>query len=360
MAKMSEERKARYAALDKPFMDMKDKELEAWVREAMDNGVALSAVHSDSRKHTGYFQAPTVEDAAGLDIAFIGIPWEYTAYGTGGTKHGPGALRKYSNYNYGFVHDVTGNAPMMQCKVGDFGDVLFSKSDIDTRLVDIEKKFDEAAAAGAYTIGIGGEHTSTYSILKALSRHHDDEAFGMIHIDAHGDTMAGYGGDKINDGSCFRYGIIEGAIDPERTVSIGIRNSYSKMLWEFSNDAGITTITGQEVHEKGTQYIIDMTREIIGTEKAYFTFDSDGLCASSMMGTTNPELFGLTHFQARDLILGCRGLDIVGADYMELNPLRDPTGYSTLVSTVMVWELMCLLADAREAKMGRKNPTSWS
>lgn len=121
----------------------------------------------------------------------------------------------------------------------------------------------------------------------------------------------------------------------------------------------MTVITGQELHEKGSQYVLDKIREIVGSSKTYFTFDSDGLCASAMYGTTNPELFGITPWQARDIILGSRGLDIIGVDYMEHNPTKDPTGYSTLVSTMMCFELLCLLADSREASTGHRNPTTW-
>ena len=105
-----------------------------------------------------------------------------------------------------------------------------------------------------------------------------------------------------------------------------------------------TYYPGQKVHDRS---------------KTYFTFDSDGLCASNMYGTTNPELFGITPWQARDIILGCRGLDIIGVDYMEHNPTKDASGYSTLVSTMMCFELLRLLADSREASTGRRTPTTW-
>jgi len=91
----------------------------------------------------------------------------------------------------------------------------------------------------------------------------------------------------------------------------------------------------------------------------YLTVDSDALCAAYMYGTTNPELWGMTAWQAREIMLGCRGLNIIGCDFMEHNPVKDPSGYATLVSNMMCFELLALLADSREAATGRKNPTTW-
>lgn len=358
MAKVSQERLARYREMDRELFQVQDPELREWITMAMSRGLRLGTQQSP-RKHTGFFQTPFAESANSKDIAFIGIPMDINAMGTGGTRHGPQAIRQQSMIDCGMMHDVTENIPLMQCDTVDLGDVIFSRTDLETRLDDIYRTFKAAAEAGAYTFGVGGEHTSTYAILKALSEVHDD-SFALIHFDAHGDTMPSFEGDRVNDGSCLRYGVLEGSIDPEKTIQVGIRNSYSKLIWDFSHETGMTVITGQELHEKGSQYVIDKIREIVGKDKTYFTFDSDGLCASYMYGTTNPELWGITAWQARDIMLGCRGLNIIGCDYMEHNPQKDTSGYSTLVSTMMCFELFALLADSREQAMGKKNPTTWA
>lgn len=358
MPKMSEERLAKYRAMDRGIYEFRRPEVSEWLQGAIANGYCVAS-HHGKRKHTGFFQSPWADSAVDKDVVFIGIPMDLNAMGTGGTRHGPHSIRTQSLIDTGLMHDATEHIPFMQCDIVDLGDVEFSRTSLEERLDDIYNTFKAVAEAGAYTFGVGGEHTSTYSILKALSDVYD-ESFALIHFDAHGDTMAGYEGDKINDGSCIRYGVIDGAIDPEKTVQIGVRNSYSKLIWDFSYESGMTVITGQELHEKGVPYVLDRIHEIVGTSKTYFTFDSDGLCASDMYGTTNPELFGITAWQARDIIMGCRGLDIIGADYMEHNPAKDVTGYSTLVSTMMCFELLCLLADAREQSTGRINSTTWA
>jgi arginase family enzyme len=234
--------------------------------------------------------------------------------------------------------------------------VEWSATSLDARLDDIYKVFLELGQAGCYTLNCGGEHTTSYGCLKGLSEAHDD-SFGLIHIDAHSDTMASWGGDAINDGSVFRQAVLHGYVDPERTVQIGIRGR-SNFLWEFSHDSGMTVITADEVFEKGTRYVIDKAREIVGDEKTYFSFDVDGLDSNYMMGTTGPEPFGLNPRQVRDIIHGARGLNIIGADMVETNPNRDTDGKSAHVAGALFFELLCLLADCRAAA-GNCGRTDW-
>ena len=239
----------------------------------------------------------------------------------------------------------------------DYGDVQWSSTDLQTRLEDIYKVFLELGNAGCYTLNCGGEHTTAFGCLKGLSEAHDD-SFGVIHVDAHCDTMASWGGDKVNDGSIFRQAVLNGFIDPGRTVQIGIRGR-SNFLWEFSHDSGMTVITADEVYERGIAYVIDKAREIVGTDKAYFSLDVDSLDSSYMMGTTGPEPFGLNPRQVRDLILGVRGLNFIGADMVELNPNRDADGSSGHLAAALFFELLSLLADCR-SQYGSCGITEWA
>jgi arginase family enzyme len=152
----------------------------------------------------------------------------------------------------------------------------------------------------------------------------------------------------VNDGSIFRQAVLQGFIDPERTVQIGIRGR-SNFLWEFSHDSGMTVITADEVHTKGVDHAIARAREIVGDGKAYFSLDVDALDSSVMMGTTGPEPFGLSPRQVRDIILGVRNLEFIGADMVELNPNRDPDGRSGHLAAALFFELLSLLADCRSA-----------
>lgn len=355
MAKVSAERLARYKALDAAAFDFKDKPVKAFFERAMAQGYNLDpeAFHL----HQGFFQAPHVQQPDGADIAMFGCPCDLGAIGLGGTRHGPRAVRERSRF-FGPYNDATGHIPFEQCQIIDFGDVEWSSAQLGVRVEeDIYQHAKRAAEAGAYTLSCGGEHTTSFGVLKALSEVHND-SFSLIHIDAHSDTMATWGGDAVNDGSVFRQAVLHGFIDPERTIQIGVRGR-SDILWEFSKESGMTVISADEVFEKGMAYVMDKVREIVGQEKTYFSFDVDGLDSSYMMGTTGPEPFGLTPRQVRDIILASREFNIIGADMVELNPNRDQNQMATHVATGLFFELLSLLADCRVKQAGKHNPTQW-
>lgn len=356
MAKISAERLAKLRKHDKAAFDFANDAVASFFTRAAEEGYSLDT--TGFLAHPGFFQAPHRREASeDIDIAMVGCPLDLGAIGLAGARHGPKALREGSR-NYGPVNDVTGAIPFDQCSIVDYGDVEWSCTDLATRVADdIAGVFEELGAAGIATLSCGGEHTTTYGVLKGLSTAHND-TFGLVHIDAHCDTMAVWGGDRINDGSVFRQAVLDGFIDPERTVQIGIRGR-ANFLWEFSHDTGMTIISADEVFEKGTQYVIDKTCEIVGQDKAYFSFDVDGLDSGIMMGTTGPEPFGLTARQARDIIHGVRDLNFIGADIVELNPNRDPNGYCTHLAAAIFFELLSLLADSRVRQKQSTRPTRW-
>lgn len=356
MTRVSDEKLAEFRRHDREAFDFGDEKIAAFFARAAADGYSLDT--TGFLAHPGFFQAPHRREASDdNDIAIVGCPLDLGAIGLSGARHGPKAIRDGSR-NYGPVNDVTGAIPFEQCSVIDYGDVEWSKTDLETRVSeDIASTFQALAAAGNATLSCGGEHTTTFGVLKGLSAAHDD-SFGLVHIDAHCDTMAVWGGDRINDGSVFRQAVLNGYVNPERTVQIGIRGR-ANFLWEFSHDTGMTVISADEVFEKGTQYVIDKCRDIVGREKAYFSLDVDGLDSSVMMGTTGPEPFGLMPRQVRDIVHGVRGIPFIGADIVELNPNRDPNGYNAHLAAALFFELLCLMADSKVAETGRARPTRW-
>lgn len=353
MAKMSKERLDKYRALDREAFNFGNEKASAFFSRAAAEGYCLDT--TGFLAHPGFFQAPHKKDLSGVDVAIVGSPLDLGAIGLAGTRHGPKAIREWSR-NYGPINESTGNFPFDQCSVIDYGDVDWSATDLQTRINDIYEVFKVLGEAGCATLNCGGEHTTSYGVLKGLSEAHND-SFGLVHVDAHCDTMASWGGDAINDGSVFRQAVLQGYIDPERTVQIGIRGR-SEFLWDFSHDVGMTVITADEVFEKGMPYVIDKAREIVGKDKAYFSLDVDGIDSNYIMGTTGPEPFGLSPRQVRGLIHGVRDLNFVGADIVELNPNRDPDGSSGHQAAALFFELLCLLVDSRVDRQ-KCGQTSW-
>ncbi|MBL4712662.1 MAG: arginase family protein [Gammaproteobacteria bacterium] len=355
MPKLSPETLARYREMDRPAFQFEDDTVNEFFARSTAAGVRFDNAGFFSQ--AGFFQAPHKQNLDGVDIAIVGSPLDLGAIGLAGGRHGPEAIRKGSHV-MGPFHDHTGDIPFQLCNIIDYGDVQWSATDLQIRLEDIAQVFLKLGQAGCATLNCGGEHTTAYGALKGLSQGHDNEAFGLIHIDAHCDTMASWGGDAVNDGSVFRQAVLQGFIDPERTVQIGIRGR-SNFLWDFSKESGMTIITADEVFEKGVPYVLDKAKEIVGQDKTYFSFDVDGLCSSEMMATTGPEPFGLTARQVRDIILGSYDLNIIGADMVEFNPVRDANGSYAHTAAGLYWELLNLLTHVRRRQNGQNNPTLW-
>lgn len=354
MAKLTEEKLAYYKQFDKPAFEFEKDNVNNFFARALGAGVRLD--NGGFFPQAGFFQAPHKQDLTDVDIAMVGSPLDIGAIGLAGARHGPEAVRKWSHV-LGPYHDSTGQIPFERTHIIDYGDVEWSATDLKTRLDDIANVFETLGSAGVTTLNCGGEHTTAFGALKGLATAHDD-SFGMVHIDAHCDTMAIWGGDEVNDGSVFRQAVLHGFLDPERVVQIGIRGR-ADFLWEFSHDTGMTVISADEVFEKGTQYVLDKAHEIVGNDKTYFSFDVDGLCSSEMIATTGPEPFGLTPRQVRDIILGCYDMNIIGADMVELAPTRDPSGAFSNIASGLFWELLNMLSEVRRRQNGKDNPTQW-
>jgi arginase family enzyme len=346
MAKLSQKELDHLKGLDRPAFEFANENIQRFFDRALEQGYSLDT--TGFLAHPGFFQAPHRRDLTDVDIALVGSPLDLGAIGLSGARHGPKALREASR-NYGPINDRTGEIPFDLCSIIDWGDIDWSETSLSMRLEDISGTFAELGANGCYTLNAGGEHTTSYGVLKGLSEAHND-SFGLVHIDAHCDTMSTWGGDAVNDGSVFRQAALAGYIDPRKTIQIGIRGR-SDFLWEFSRDSGMTVISADEVFERGTSWVVDQIHSIVGpSAKTYFSFDVDALDASVMMGTTGPEPFGLSPRQVRNIIHGCYDLNFIGADIVEHNPSRDSDGASALVAAALQWELLSLLAHCKSVR----------
>lgn len=170
----------------------------------------------------------------------------------------------------------------------------------------------------------------------------------MVHFDAHSDTNDRYFGDNpYTHGTPFRRAIEEGLLDPLRTVQIGIRGSvYSPDDDAFARECGIRVIHMEEFVELGVEATLAEARRVVGDGPTYVSFDVDVLDPAFAPGTGTPEIGGMTSLQAQQLVRGLRGLDLVGADVVEVSPPFDVGGATALVGATMMFELLCLLAES--------------
>ncbi len=283
-------------------------------------------------------------DAAGLNVALYGMPVDLAVTNRPGARFGPRALR--AQERVGPYHDTLNLAPLHEMAVADIGDVPFrSRYDLAASHADIEAFVGRIVAAGALPLGVGGDHSVTHPVLRAVGR---DRPVGLIHIDAHCDTSGAQEGERFHHGGPFRNAVLDGVLDPTRTVQIGIRGS-AEWLWGFSHDSGMTVIRADDLAARGVASVIETMRDVIGEGPVYVSFDIDSLDPAHAPGTGTPEIGGLTTREALALLRGAAGLDVVGGDVVEVAPAYDATSNTAHAGAQMLFEILGLMAVRRSS-----------
>jgi agmatinase len=282
------------------------------------------------------------DDLGGLDVALVGVPMDLGVTNRPGARFGPRAVRAVERI--GPYHHVHRFLPLSAVKAGDIGDVPFrSRYSLDDSIADIEAHFARIEAAGVVPLAVGGDHSMTFPILKALGA---KRPVGLVHIDAHCDTGGAFEGAKFHHGGPFRNAVLAGVLDPERTVQVGIRGG-AEYLWEFSYVSGMTVIHAEEFARLGTAETIKRIREVVGDGPTYISFDIDSLDPAFAPGTGTPEVGGLTTREALELVRGCAGLDVIGGDVVEVAPQYDATTNTAQAAAQILFEILAVVALGR-------------
>ena len=274
-----------------------------------------------------------------LDVALIGVPMDLGVTNRAGARLGPRAVRAVERI--GPYEHVLRLAPMTQLKVADVGDVpMKSRFDLTQCHTDIEACYRMIAESRATPLSVGGDHSISGAILKGLA---SSRPVGMIHIDAHCDTAGSYEGSKFHHGGPFREAVLAGALDPERTIQIGIRGG-AEYLWDFSFASGMTVIHAEEVSAMGVAAVIERARAVVGDGPSYVSFDVDSLDPGFAPGTGTPEVGGLLPREALQILRGLADINIIGGDVVEIAPQYDATTNTAQIAAQVLFELLCLVA----------------
>jgi len=286
--------------------------------------------------------AAALADFGGLDVALIGVPMDLGVTNRAGARLGPRAVRAVERI--GPYEHALRIAPTVHLKVADIGDVpMQSRFSLDQCHADIEAYFTRVCAANVIPLSVGGDHSITHSILKAVGR---QRPVGMVHIDAHCDTSGEYEGAKFHHGGPFRQAVLAGVLDPERSIQIGIRGG-AEYLWEFSYDSGMTVLHDEDVTAMGIPAVVARARAVVGDGPVYVTFDVDAVDPGFAPGTGTPEVGGLTPREVLGILRGLAGLDVVGGDVVEVAPQYDATTNTAQIGAQCLFELLCLVAIRR-------------
>lgn len=284
---------------------------------------------------------PQQRSAAGLDACFIGVPFDIGTSSRTGTRYGPRQIRTESvllrPYNMG-----TRARPFDSMQVADLGDVAVNPYNLLDSIRRIEDFYDAVLQHPCIPLSMGGDHTVTLPILRAIARKHGP--VGLVHIDAHSDINDTQFGEKIAHGTTFRRAVEEGLIEGSRVVQIGLRGTgYSAADFDWSRQQGFRVVQAEECWGRSLAPLMEEVRAQLGQGPVYLSFDIDGIDPSFAPGTGTPEIAGLTTPQALEIIRGCRGLDIIGGDLVEVSPPYDVTGNTALLGANLLFEMLCVL-----------------
>ena len=288
-----------------------------------------------------FMRLPGTTAVADLDVAIIGVPFDIGTSNRPGARFGPRDIRSESvllrPYNM-----ATRAAPFDSLRIDDTGDVATNAFNLADSIERIEAHYDGLLTNDVIPISIGGDHTIALPILRAIAKKHGP--VGMVHVDAHTDINDTMFGEKIAHGTPFRRAVEENLLDGDRVVQIGMRGTgYTADDFDWSRDQGFRVVQVEECWHKSLVPLMEEVRQKVGDGPVYLSFDIDGLDPAYAPGTGTPEVAGLTVPQALEIIRGCRGLDLVGCDLVEVAPIYDTTGATSLTAANLLYEMLCVL-----------------
>ncbi|HBY4558791.1 TPA: agmatinase [Klebsiella pneumoniae] len=290
---------------------------------------------------------PFIEDLQGLDAAFVGIPLDIGTSQCSGTRYGPRYIRAESvmirPYNM-----ATGAAPFDSLSVADIGDVPINTYSLLKSVQIIEDYYTGLNSYPLIPLTLGGDHTITLPILRALTKKHGP--VGLIHVDAHTDTNDEMFGEKIAHGTTFRRAVEEGLLDLKRVVQIGQRaQGYAAGDFQWGVDQGFRLVQAEQCWHTSLAPLMAEVRQQMGDGPVYLSFDIDSLDPIWAPGTGTPEVGGLSSIQALEIVRGCRGLNLIGADLVEVSPPYDVSGNTSQLAANLLYEMLCVLPGVKYA-----------
>ncbi|MGE5516989.1 MAG: agmatinase [Bacteroidota bacterium] len=270
-------------------------------------------------------------------VVVAGVPFDLGTTNRPGARLAPNAIRAASRMLVDGENPANWRDPSAM-GVADVGDFAIALGDIPASLALIEQQ----AAAFAHLVTLGGDHTITLALLRAL-RKRVGAPLGLVHFDAHVDTWPDNFGQVLAHGSVLWHVLEEGLVDPKRMVQIGIRSPVQKAVHDWAPGRGVTVITAEEVHLSSPAEVAARVRAIVGGGPAYLSFDIDGLDPAFAPGTGTPEVGGLATWQAMGILKRLGGLDWRGMDVVEVAPPFDHAELTTLAAASVAWTYLSLL-----------------
>ncbi len=294
---------------------------------------------------TTFARLPRLEDVADYDIAVVGAPFDSGVSYRPGARFGPSAIREGSRLlrPYNPAQDVS---PFAGTQVVDAGDLVVNPFDIEAAIEQVAAGLGRLISGHRRTVLLGGDHTVALPALRAMRDKHGPVA--LVHFDAHLDTWDTYFGAPYTHGTPFRRAWEEGLLLADHCMHVGTRGPlYSPR--DLVDDAtfGFRVVQCRDLDRDGMDAVIERIRERVSDAPLYVSIDIDVLDSAHAPGTGTPEMGGLSGRELLELVRGLAGLNLVGADVVEIAPAYDHGEITAIAGANLVYELVCLLAAGR-------------
>ena len=295
--------------------------------------------HARSGGIATFMRLPHIHDAAELDIALVGVPFDGGTTYRPGTRFGPRHVREQSVLIRPWNPAMNVN-PFAKYRIGDYGDLSVTPLSIQDTFERVEQQMSPLMEKETRVAAVGGDHSLSLPLLRATTKKHGPVA--VIQFDAHNDLWDEYFGCKLSHGTPFRRAIEEGLIREKHFLQVGLRGQvYSSEDFEFAKKHKVEMITAEEFHAHGMKLFREKLQAFHG-KPVYVTLDIDCVDPAFAPGTGTPQVGGFSSAQIVDLVRGLRGLKLMGCDLVEVSPPYDNGSITSLLAANLLYELLCV------------------
>ncbi len=299
----------------------------------------------DTRRFAGiptFLKAPMITASENPTVGIVGVPYDGGTARTPGSRFGPREVRNNSWRINEYNPELKVN-PFAIHNIVDCGDYHISPFDLDDAFAAIENGSRDLLAKDLTLLSVGGDHSITHPILRAVNEKHGKIA--LIHFDAHTDTVDVVYGKPNHHGSLIRRAIEEELVDAENIIQVGIRKIFYEGEMDFAKEHGLEVITSRDIFKMGGEVRKVMSERFarLRGHKVYVTFDMDFVDPTFAPGTGGPEIAGPNTDQTLECLRAIQGLDVIGCDIAEIHPTYDVRGLTTLLAAQILFEMVSVI-----------------
>lgn len=290
-----------------------------------------------------FFRLPIAAIQDDFDVALVGIPYDGGVSYRPGARFAPTRVREMSSLGRGF-HWSRGLNWIERLKVADVGDCPTVPIDQEQTCARIEKFFSDLLAQNKRFISVGGDHSTTLPVLRALFKKYKTP-LNLIHFDAHLDTYPAAWDCEYHHGTFVRHAVNEGLVRGESVLQIGIRGPLADGGdLDFVKQKKIKVTTVDDIRKQGLEKFLEQLPKFLNGP-TYISFDVDCLDPAYAPGTGTPVPGGLTTYETQRILRALKIKNLVGGDVVEVSPPYDSSDITSLAAVDTMFELLCLMAD---------------